>query len=37
VVICLVRADEGVGVFSLANRKLPLGRSALKLLAPTIK
>lgn len=34
--ICLVRADEGVGVFGLANRKLPLGRGALKLLAPLI-
>jgi nickel-dependent lactate racemase len=36
VMICLVRAEEGVGVFGLANRKLPLGRRALKLLAPLI-
>ncbi len=33
VLITLVRADEGVGVFGLANRKLPLGRGALQLLA----
>jgi len=36
VVITLVKAEEGVGVFGLANRKLPLGRSALKLLAPLL-
>ena len=34
--IVLVRAEEGVGVFGLANQKLPLGRSALKLFAPLI-
>jgi hypothetical protein len=36
VMIVLVRAGEGVGVFGLANRKLPLGRKALKLLAPVL-
>lgn len=36
VVITLVRAEEGVGVFGLANKKLPLGRKALKLLAPLL-
>lgn len=36
VMIVLVRAEEGVGVFGLANRKLPVGRSALKLLAPLL-
>jgi nickel-dependent lactate racemase len=35
-VITLVRAEEGVGVFGLANRKLPLGRGALKALAPLL-
>jgi lactate racemase len=30
--ITLVRADEGVGVFGLANRKLPLGRDGLQAL-----
>jgi nickel-dependent lactate racemase len=34
--ITLVRAEEGVGVFGLADRKLPLGRRALKLLAPLL-
>ena len=34
--ITLVRAEEGVGVFGLANRKLPLGRKALKALAPVL-
>ncbi len=34
--IVRVRAEEGVGVFGLANRKLPVGRSALKLLAPIL-
>ena len=34
--ITLVRAEEGVGVFGLANRKLPLGRGALKTLAPLL-
>ena len=36
VMIVLVRAEEGVGVFGLANRKLPVGRGALKLLAPLL-
>ncbi len=36
VMITLVRAEEGVGVFGLANRKLPLGRGALKTLAPLL-
>ena len=36
VMITLVRADEGVGVFGLANKKLPLGRGALKTLAPVL-
>jgi lactate racemase len=36
VMITLVRAEEGVGVFGLANRKLPVGRNALKLLAPLL-
>jgi len=36
VMIVLVKAGEGVGVFGLANRKLPLGRKALKLLAPVL-
>ncbi|MDR3573385.1 MAG: nickel-dependent lactate racemase [Anaerolineaceae bacterium] len=34
--ITLVRAEEGVGVFGLANRKLPVGKAALKLLAPLL-
>ena len=34
--LTVVRADEGVGVFGLANRKLPLGRRALQVLAPTL-
>lgn len=36
VIITLVKAEEGVGVFGLANRKLPLGRRALKQLAPLL-
>jgi len=36
VMITLVRADEGVGVFGLANQKLPLGQKGLKLLAPLL-
>ena len=36
VLITLVKAEEGVGVFGLANRKLPVGRSALKVLAPLL-
>ena len=35
-VITLVRATEGVGVFGLANKKLPLGKGALRLLAPLL-
>jgi lactate racemase len=34
--ITLVRAEEGVGVFGLANRKLPLGKGLLRLLAPLL-
>jgi len=34
--ITLVRAEEGVGVFGLANRRLPLGRGALQVLAPLL-
>ncbi len=34
--ITLVRADEGVGVFGLANRKLPVGRRVLRLLTPLL-
>jgi len=34
VMITLVRAEEGVGVFGLAEKKLPVGRKALKFLAP---
>ncbi len=36
VIITMVRADEGVGVFGLANQKLPLGQKGLKLLAPLL-
>jgi hypothetical protein len=36
VLITLVRAEEGVGVFGLVNRKLPLGRGALQILAPLL-
>lgn len=36
VMITLVRAEEGVGVFGLANQKLPLGRSALQALSPLL-
>jgi hypothetical protein len=36
VLITLVRAEEGMGVFGLANRKFPLSRGALKLLAPLL-
>ncbi|HVP20747.1 MAG TPA: nickel-dependent lactate racemase [Anaerolineaceae bacterium] len=35
-VITLVRAEEGVGVFGLANRKLPLGKGALRIAAPVL-
>ncbi len=36
VMITMVRAEEGVGVFGLAEKKLPLGRGALRLLAPLL-
>ncbi len=36
VVITLVKANEGVGVFGLANKKLPLGKNALRFLAPLL-
>ncbi|MBC7259261.1 MAG: nickel-dependent lactate racemase [Chloroflexi bacterium] len=36
VLITLVKADEGVGVFGLASRRLPLGRGALRVLAPLL-
>ena len=36
VMITLVKAEEGVGVFGLANQKLPIGRNGLKLLAPLL-
>ncbi len=36
VMLTCIRAEQGVGVFGLANRKLPLGRKTLKLLAPLI-
>ncbi len=34
--LTVVRADEGVGVFGLANKKLPVGKKALKFLSPAI-
>ncbi|HZW02858.1 MAG TPA: nickel-dependent lactate racemase [Anaerolineaceae bacterium] len=34
--ITLIRAEEGVGVFGLANRKLPVGRTVLKWIAPLL-
>lgn len=36
VILTLVRAEEGVGVFGLANTRLPLGRGALQTLAPIL-
>lgn len=36
VLIVLMRAEEGLGVFGLADRKLPLGRRGLRLLAPLL-
>jgi len=36
ILITLVRAEEGMGVFGLANRKFPLGRGALKVVAPLL-
>jgi len=35
-IITLIKADEGVGVFGLANTKLPVGRGVLKALGPLI-
>ncbi len=34
--ITLVRAEEGMGVFGLANRKFPLSRGVLKIVAPML-
>mgnify|MGYP000489444197 CR=1 FL=1 len=34
--ITVVRAEEGVGVFGLANRRLPLSKKALRILAPLL-
>ncbi len=34
ILITLVRAEEGMGVFGLANRKFPLSRGMLKVVAP---
>jgi len=36
VILTLVRAEEGVGVFGLANTKLPFGRKMLQFLAPVL-
>jgi nickel-dependent lactate racemase len=36
VLLGMIRAEEGLGVFGLANRKLPLGRSGMKLVAPIL-
>ncbi|MGD0879448.1 MAG: nickel-dependent lactate racemase [Anaerolineales bacterium] len=36
VMLTCIRADEGVGVFGLADRKLLVGHTALKFLAPLI-
>jgi nickel-dependent lactate racemase len=36
VMITAVKADEGVGVFGLANQKLPLGQRGIRLLAPLL-
>ncbi len=36
VLLTLVRAEEGTGVFGLANRKLPVGRRMLRWLAPLL-
>jgi nickel-dependent lactate racemase len=36
VMITMVRAEEGVGVFGLAEKKLPVGRKALQFLAPLL-
>ncbi len=34
--ITLVRAEEGMGVFGLANRKFPLSRGVLKVVSPVL-
>ncbi|MFO7740985.1 MAG: nickel-dependent lactate racemase [Anaerolineae bacterium] len=34
--VTLIRAEEGVGVFGLADSELPLGRRALRLLSPLL-
>lgn len=34
--LTLIKAEEGVGVFGLANKKFPVGKDALKMLAPVI-
>jgi lactate racemase len=36
VMIILARAEEGLGVFGLANKKLPVSRKVLKAIAPLI-
>ena len=36
ILITIVRAEEGMGVFGLANRKFPLSRGALKRVAPLL-
>lgn len=36
VLITLVRAEEGTGVFGLANKKLPLGKNAMQFFAPIL-
>jgi lactate racemase len=36
VLLVFALAEEGTGVFGLANKKLPLGKSALKLLSPIL-
>lgn len=36
VMITCIRAEEGVGVFGLATRRLPIGKKMIKLLAPII-
>jgi nickel-dependent lactate racemase len=36
IMITLIRAEEGVGVFGLANRKLPVGKNVLKFISPLV-
>ncbi len=36
ILFIFARAEEGTGVFGLANKKLPLGRNALRLLSPLL-